>query len=169
MFQLEIPKRSLHCFNGGELLHPGTEYYSALFRGENENVCHRHDYCLACWNKSDCHSEVGQISSWKSVVPQKKDGSDLPKKRDERALYLLKKALCEPENNHSIAEAFVLALYLARRRLIVLRQEMIMEGKPPLCIYEVRDTEEMVCVPKIPISELEIEKLQMELAKKFNA
>ena len=149
------------------MLEPGAEYYSALFRGENENVCHRHDFCLACWNKEDCCSGVVHISSWKSVVPHKKDASELPKKRDERALYLLKEALCEPENNH--AESFVLALYLARRRLIFLRQEMKLEGKPPLCIYEVRDTEEMICIPKIPLSELEVEKLQMGLAKKFNA
>lgn len=167
MFQIEIPKRATSCIKGGEPLVQGMEYYSALVRGEGEEDYQRHDYCPACWEKEI--NQTMQRSSWKSVVPFKKDGSELPKRRDERALYLLKEVLRDKENENSAAEAFVLSLYLARRRLIFFRQEMNIHGNKPASIYEVAETEEMLCVPKFEISELPIEKIQLELAKKFKA
>jgi hypothetical protein len=165
MFQIEIPKRATTCIKGGESLVQGMEYYSTLIRAEGEEEYQRHDYCLACWEKTV--DQAMQSSSWKSVVPTKKDGSELPKRRDERALYLLKEVLRDKENESSEAEAFVLSLYLARRRLIFFRQEMKKRDNKPVNIYEVAATEEMLCVPKFEISELPIEKIQLELAKKF--
>lgn len=168
MFQIEIPKRATCCIKGGEPLLQGSDYYSALVRGESEEVYQRQDYCLACWEKTS--DQVSHLSSsWKSTVPLKKDGSELPKRRDERALYLLKEALANQDSSQSIAEAFILSLYLARRRLVFLRQEMKREGKLPVSIYEVAETEEMLCVPKIALSDLHVEKVQLELAKKFKA
>ena len=166
MFQIEIPKRATHCAKGGEPLLHGTEYYSILSRQENGESYQRKDFCPSCWEKGG-HSK--EISSWKSVVPQKKEALELPKHKDERALFLLKEALANPESSENTAEAFVLALYLARKRLIVLRQEMLREEKVPICIYEVIETEEMLCVPKISVSNLRVEEVQAELSKKFNA
>ena len=164
MFQIEIPKRATSCIKGGELLAQGMEYYSTLVRGDGEEDFQRHDYCPACWEKAN---QTMQSSSWKSVVPFKKDGSELPKRRDERALYLLKEVLRDKENENSALEAFVLSLYLARRRLIFFRQEMKKRDNKTVSIYEVAETEEMLCIPKFEISELPIEKIQLELAKKF--
>lgn len=165
MFQIEIPKRASCCSKGAETFLPGAEYFSVLVKSSDE-VYERQDYCIACWDKNP---DVSKASSWKSSVPLKKEGSELPKQRDARAFYLLKDAISSPYSDDSIAEAFVLALYLARRRLIYLRQEIQQEGKLPMCIYEVAETEEMICVPKISISDLQVEKIQVELAKKFNA
>lgn len=167
MFQIEIPRRATCCVKGGEPLLQGSDYYSALVRSDNEDIIQRQDYCLQCWQQVHDSEQIN--GSWKSTVPLKKDPSDLPKRRDERALYLLKESLSAPESQSSIAEAFVLTLYLARRRLVILRQEMKREGKLPLCIYEVAETEEMLCVPKLPISDVQVENVQLELAKKFKA
>lgn len=165
MFQIEIPKRASRCFKGGEQLNQGESYYSALISGEKEHVYQRQDYCLLCWEGN--HEKIpGMLSSWKSAVPFKKEESELPKQRDERALYLLKEALADQENPAAKEEAFVLALYLARARLMTLRQEM-KKGEVPFSLYEVLETEEMLCVPKISLSELRIEKVQQELSKKF--
>ncbi|HEV8051940.1 MAG TPA: hypothetical protein VGP47_05550 [Parachlamydiaceae bacterium] len=170
MFQIEIPKRASCCVKGGELFLQGEEYYSSLVRVENEEVYQRLDYCPVCWEKTaDLQASQHMSSSWKSTVPLKKEASELPKRRDDRALYLLKEVLAGQESNSSIAEAFVLALYLARRRLVFLRQEVKREGKLPLCVYEVAETEEMLCVPKLSIADLQVEKVQLDLAKKFNA
>ena len=170
MFQIEIPKRAPCCIKGGEPLLHGSEYYSVLVLGESEGIFRRQDYCLSCWEQSaDLNVSQQMNSSWKSTVPLKKEASELPKRRDDKALYLLKEILANQESKSTIAEAFVLALYLARRRLIFLRQEMKREGKLPVCIYEVADTEEMLCVTKISLSDLHIEEVQLELAKKFNA
>lgn len=169
MFQIEIPKRASQCLKGGELLVQGMDYYSALIRSENEQVYLRQDYCPKCWEQEGgSQSAQAMNSSWKSMVPLKKEGSELPKRRDERALYLLKDILSSQLSPDTMEEAFVLALYLARRRLIYLRQEMKRGGKP-FCIYEVAETEEMLCVPKISLSDLQVEKVQLELARKFNA
>lgn len=168
MFQIEIPKRASSCVKGGEPLLQGAEYYSALVRGETDDIYHRQDYCQTCWEKQ-CLDQAHISSSWKSTVPLKKEASELPKQRDARALYLLKEVLNDQDSSHKTAEAFVLSLYLARRRLVFLRQEIKREGKLPLCVYEVAATEEMLCVPKIPLSDLQVEKVQLELAKKFNA
>jgi hypothetical protein len=167
MFQIEVPKRASSCCKGGEIFLPGAEYFSVLVKCSDE-MYRRQDYCLTCW-ESNGEISKNAASSWRSSVPLKKEGSELPKQRDARAFYLLKEATSSPYNDASIAEAFVLSLYLARRRLICLRQEIHQEGKLPLCLYEVAETEEMLCVPKISISDLQVEIIQIELAKKFNA
>lgn len=165
MFQIEIPKRGAVCSQGGESLIPGTEYYSALISAETGAGYVRQDYCQDCWKRTQGKPFDRVCSTWKSTVPRGKETSDLPKKRDERVFYLLREILAKQE---SPAEAFVLALYLARRRLLFLRQEMIHEGKYPVIIYEVAETEEMICVPSFSLSELQVEQLQVSLAKKLN-
>jgi len=164
IFQIDIPKRASCCFKGGEPLTHGSEYCSALIKNEDESY-QRQDYCLTCWKEIQNHLAS---HSWKSAVPLKKEASELPKHRDDRAFYLLKEALSSPHHDQNIAEAFILALYLARRRLIYLRQEIHQEGKLPVNVYEVAETEEMLCVPKISISALEVEKIQVALAKKMS-
>lgn len=166
MFQIEIPKRASHCVKGGEFLNQGDSYYTALISAQNEYAYERQDYCLTCWEAIDLPNQA-IASSWKSVVPFKKDKSELPKRRDDRALYLLKEALSDQEGEGAKEEAFVLSLYLARRRLITVRQEL-MKGGFPYFLYEVAETEEMLCVPRIFLSDLRIEKVQQGLSKKFN-
>lgn len=169
MIQIEIPKRASRCFKGGEPLIQGDSYYSVVIL-EEQYLYQRQDYCLACWEKAEpLKSMQGMTSSWKSVVPIKReDKADLPKQRDKRALYLLKEILTDQEAVSAKEEAFVLSLYLARRRLITFRQELI-KGGFPFSLYEVVETEEMLCVQKIALSDLRIENVQQELSKKFNS
>jgi len=165
-FQIEIPRRSAACTLGGEAFAPGMEYYSVLKEDPfSKNAYARMDYCLACW--SQLPKGESYLSAWKSSVPQKKEASELPKKRDERALYLLKEALATdlPEAH---AEAFVLSIYLARRRYIFLRQELQMENGKVSSLYEVAHTEEMIGVPKFSISELPLDVIQKKLATQLN-
>jgi hypothetical protein len=167
LFQVEIPKRAAACHKGGETLEPGQEYFSLLAEGEVQGTYLRNDFCRACWDAmGNTPQTIHGAGSWRSTVPQGKMASDLPKKKDDRALFLLKEALNHqtPEN---IPEAFVLSLYLARRRLLAMRHEMIQPQRGAFSIYEVLETEEMLCVPKLSLSELQVEKLQLELAKKF--
>ena len=167
IFQVEIPKRGPICAKGGEPFEPGLDYYSQLLEDDNAGSLQRLDYCKQCWEEiSRTKGGRRAATSWRSSVPAAKGLSDLPKKRDDRALYLLKEAL-NSQSPDQVPEAFVLSLYLARRRLITLRHEMKSDARGPLSIYEVADTEEMLCVPKLALSELQVEKLQLELAKKF--
>lgn len=168
-FQIEIPKRSNVCHQGKEPLLPGAEIYSTLKEGTIEGTYERQDFCLTCWKqlaKENSHHEV--CSSWRSKIPLKKEASDLPKQRDARALCLLKEALKSNEPDDQ-AEAFVLTLYLARRRLLYFRQDLVLEDGQPASVCEVAETEEMLCIRKIALSHLQVEKIQQQLAKKFKA
>ena len=167
MFQIEIPRRSQFCAERQEKFEPGMDFYSALWDGENESSYLRKDFCPACW---ECFLQGQSFdtmrSYWKSKIPLKKEESPLPKQRDERALYLLKEALSKGGADDQ-AEAFILALFLARRRLVLLRQEFTRDNGLVKMVYEVPTTEEMLCVQKFALSDLQIEKIQLELAKKF--
>lgn len=128
----------------------------------------RKDYCLNCWNTDGLSSSARQGSYWKGVVPAKKAASEIPKQRDARALHLLKEnLLCN--HDEDAAETFILSLYLARRKRLLFRKEMVMHNGQPGTLYEIPETEEMLLTPKLKLSELEIEKLQLLLAKKFQS
>lgn len=152
-FYQEIPRRAHICTAGEERLEPGMEYFSIL----NENG-QRSDFCPSCWKQEFLN---GARSYWKSIVPTKAQENPLPKTRDARVLHLLKEALAE----QSFDEAFVLALYLARKRLLLLRNEIKEEM---MQVYEVAETEEMLCIKKFPLSELDTEKIQLSIAAKIN-
>jgi hypothetical protein len=91
----------------------------------------------------------------------------MPQRRDERALCLLKEALTR-EGADDQAEAFVLALYLARKRLLILRQELVTEDHIPRLLYEIPAVEEMLCVRKLALDDSQAKKIQQTLAIKFS-
>lgn len=162
-FQVDIPRRAACCARGQEEFLPGMEFYSVLDEGDEKGQFQRFDYCPLCWSQLDVHAQHPKlISYWKSKVPAKKLADDLPKQRDARVLALLKAAVQHGQAGHD--EAFVLALYLARRRLIVLRQELTLPEGGAASLYEVVESEEMLCVPRMPLSELQVEKIQQSLA-----
>lgn len=166
LFQIEIPRRSSYCARGGETLVPSMEYYSILLENP-ENGFHRHDFCPNCWeNSAKLDFLPKSVSSWKSIVMEKKE-KFIPQNRDEKILYLLKEALTqEYEDKH--VEVFILALYLARRKKLLLRQELQREDGI-FNLYEIADTEEMLCVKKFNLAQIQVEKIQLQLAKKLGS
>ncbi len=166
-FQIEIPKRGGHCTLGHEILSPGMEYYSILLSDDNKGY-QRFDYCLACWENS-AKEKFNQAAktAWKAKVASKKEVEDLSTKtRDEKAFDLLKEALQNP-NEADWAEVFVLALYLARRRILYLRQEIVQDDGSTLCVYEVASTEEMLPIIRKSLLQVNIEEIQLNLAQKL--
>lgn len=129
------------------------------------SVCHsflstemnRTDYCQECL----CLVDLGQFCvSWKSKVKflQKK------KNEEERGqpFDLLKEALCSGNDE----EAFVLGLYLAHKRFLILRKE-IEEENERFFLYENVATEEILAVRKLDLGSLETAKIQENLAHKL--
>lgn len=167
IFQIEIPKRAAHCLQGNEAFVPGMEYYSILISDEEKGY-QRQDFCLACWEAFDKKKlNVPAKTAWKAKIASKQEMEDLSTKtRDEKAFYLLKEALQNP-NDAEWAETFVLALYLARRRILYLRQEMPQEDGSTLCIYEVAATEEMLSIKRRSLTGVNIEEVQQKIAKKL--
>jgi hypothetical protein len=166
-FQLEIPRRSPQCALGLEPLTVGMEYYSVLFL--EEKGYRRQDFCLACWEaKAREESLKSSKSYWKSKVYDKKEVTQPPLNKDERAFELFMESL-KKEDEEARIETFILALYLARRKILYLRQDLTDQAGRRLQLYEVAKTEEMLTVLRVELSTIQMEKVQLELAKKFKA
>src|SRR5438128_648120 len=96
LVQLDIPKRSSHCFHKGELLVPGMEVFSLLLTDQAEQIARR-DYCTSCWK---CGPSLSGDNSavrgyWKSTIERKKSVEQ--PSRIGRALTLLQELRKAPE------------------------------------------------------------------------
>jgi hypothetical protein len=144
-----IPRRSTSCYTCETRFNPGHVYFSALQGGT------RSDFCDDCWkvnskNSHDCY--------WKSAISAKKP--QVHSSRSERAFSLFK-ALEES----SESERYILALYLAREKLISMKNEIKKEGR--LChIYESADGEGWI-VPVLSLTSQQINTLQQQLAEQL--
>ena len=161
LFQIDIPKRNPSCCGKGECFLPGMEYYSLLHEDEQSNL-QRKDFCVTCWSLAGFKEQFSQPKGyWKSKIEHKKEASSSSKM--EKALNLLKELL------HSQAhanEAFVLAMFLAHARRLILRQELEREGMK-FQLYEVLRHEEFVTVKVVPLTDLEVASIQKSLADKL--
>jgi len=163
LFQLEIPRRGNVCVKGNEALIPGMEYFSVLVE-DPELGLKRLDYCPTCW--AIAKNEVKARSQWKAKVLSKKEEAPIHLNRDERILYLFKESTKEDTPEAHI-ETFVLALFLARRRLMYLRQEVKQDDGTIIQLYEEAATEEMYTIRKVDLSQVQISTIQLEVAKKL--
>lgn len=165
-FQLEIPRRSHKCAECQTTFEPGTEYTSSILEGQDDESWQRLDFCVVCWDRGEKSRALkGVRTYWKSRVPQRKKILDSQEQND-RAFELLRDALSSGDDEAQ-AEAFVLSLFLVRKKVLLFRQELEKDQGTLFNIYESADTEEMICVPKISLSSFQIEKVQMELARKL--
>lgn len=163
-WQIEIPRRNRQCSLGGETFIPGMEYYSIISPSTSEEM-QRQDFCLACWQLNTADSKT--LGQWKATVPsaQVEEEDLIAKNRDEQALDLLKK-LHISDAAEDLADAFVLALYLARRRLVYLRQQL-RQKQDEVMLYEIAATEEILPIKRIPLSQLQVTLTQQRLADKM--
>lgn len=163
---INIPKRSNLCAKGQEALGPGTTYYSVIINTPQEGVV-RQDYCSGCWEQSGRHEHVARTRGyWKSSVVEKKQQPQTSHDHEKQAFDLLKQLLAS-EAQDDQAEAFLLALYLARKRLLQRRQHVKKPDGHTVIIYETIDAEEIFCVPTIPLKQLQALSIQERLANKL--
>lgn len=161
---LEIPKRARVCFRGQESFAPGTEYYSLLI-GQDDRYG-RQDYCLACWSIFTSENESEAMRRyWKGVVPVKSIQDKGNLSRDARAMELLKETV-QGDSMEGHFEAFVLALYLQRRKLLALRDEIEHDGSW-MNVYEDLASEEIICVKKIALQHIDAKRIQESLSQKL--
>lgn len=161
--QIQIPRRQACCLQAGEKFIPGMEYYSVL-EEQDAQLFVRQDFCSACWEQSEKAKQLTESQSyWKAKVPSKKE-EPASQPRLVRALSLLKELARESEEKQE--EAFILAVYLAHARRLVLRQEIEREGVF-YSLYEIPHTEEWITVKKINPFGLDIQKMKELLSQKL--
>lgn len=138
------------------------EYFSVLVNDDEEEKYHRQDFCSVCWG----HEAFKQAKSfWKGRVPLQKELLKPPELNKEGLLTWLRELLAE-ERAEAATEAFVLALFLARRRQVVLRKELERQGQL-FFIYEDPETEELFSVRKVPLTPEQLLAMQASLEQRF--
>lgn len=158
---IEIPKSSHICSKGSEPL-AGSEYYSALFENDEVGCLDRKDFCLNCWKVFIQEEAFSQTKSfWKSRMPEK--GPEKPPKNRQEHVFASLETLLKQDSDESRRLAYMLTLFLARQRLLALRQEVELDGYK--CgLYEILQQGIMLCVKKVNLKELESPDLQLKVA-----
>jgi hypothetical protein len=165
LFKVELPKREACCRKGGEPFAAGDECYSVISEGEGDDF-RRDDYCPTCWEAEKIDLETC-ITHWKAKVPMREsERKECFQTKEEKALELLKTSLQSGEEGDS-HQAFILALFLARQKVVALRKEVCQDSGEWLQLYEVLATEEMCCVKKVELSALAVAAIQHSLASKL--
>jgi len=171
---IQLPRRSDSCQQCQERFARGSDYYSLLSGDElmpaKTEALSRKDYCLPCWQKSSSE-DTGTLtgSYWKSTIPKKNDASGPPLKRDEKALDLLKSAMGGNNSDDQLSEIeiFILAIFLAQRRVLIFRNEVEQSGLK-YQVFEIADTEELLALKKIDLSRVDLSSIQKTLALKLS-
>lgn len=152
-----IPRKHSRCCHQGEQLNPGMDVYSILV--ENEESYVRSDFCLACWALLQEEKSLPLHQAyWKTKVASQTAHRGT---RWTKALTLLFQFLQCPSAYE--AEIFVLCLYLAHARQIILRREFEQEGKT-YQVYEVLQQKEEFTIQAIHLSATQIATVQQSLA-----
>lgn len=159
-FLIEIPKRSRSCSQCQESFALGDEYCSLLKKDEKLNIL-RFEYCAACWPMLNLSEKV----FWKARVQAIKALPLSDRTRDERALELFRDPRSQ-DSEELQEEAFVLALFLLRKKRIAFRQKMT---DPPLDVYEILEMEELVAIKPMALASLNIDAIQKRIALKLSS
>lgn len=162
-FLYEIPKPSQTCFHGKEPL-AGLDYCSALFENQQGSGFYRQDYCLKCWEIFTKDPSFLEIKShWKAKMPAKKEQTKVPAGHYAKIIDVLQ-LLMTLDTPEAFSQAYLLTLYLVRKRQLTFRQEIQIQGKPSV-IYEVNATQQILCIKKIDPKTLEKHVFKSQLAE----
>lgn len=156
---IEIPRRSKNCLKCEIPFAKGQDYYSVLDQNKN----YREDFCIQCWK--EVNSSLDQKSYWKSKVPLAKEGDVKAHLTfSERIINLFKLSMQENDN---LDEIFILSLYLIRKKLAYLKEEVVDEDGHKYNLIELQNSEEIYAVQKRDLTQIPVEKIQAEIAQKI--
>lgn len=122
----EIARVAPVCAATGAPLAPGDAFVAALFEAENDAL-ERRDYSAGAWN--DERPPAGLFAYWKGVVPEPTKSSRLEIPFD--SLLDLFEQLEDAEDPRRVAFRYVLALLLARKRLVSIVGERAAQSDSP--------------------------------------
>lgn len=163
-YKVEVPKRSYECAGNKEPLEPGSDCYSLLFDHEKEEgQFTRKDYCPACFEAAK-ESLKSAVTHWKARVPERAKEENIFRTKEEKALILLKE-LIESCDDQKCQEAFILALFLARQKVIALRREVMQEEGALFQLYEALESDEIYLVKKPNIATIPVSEVQKTLSE----
>ncbi len=163
-FKFEIPKMGPCCVHCRMKWDDGAVCHSSIYEGP-EGHWIRQDVCHLCQEYLLRNSE--ERFFWQARVaakPKKEMPSFEP---INKAIELLRCSLTD--NRVSAGEAFVLALFLKRKKKLIEKKEIVSPSGEICVLYEDPCSDEAFAIPKLNLDSLEVEKIQQELKLKFSA
>lgn len=149
-FQIAIPRRATECILCKGAFQPGQEIQSQLL--EKDEAWIRKDSCVHCFQ------QIPQAVIWRHLIGSEEKVSEEDRDHIAHALDLLPR-LIESESPLEHEEAFLLALYLVRKKVLVHRVKM--------GLYENLETGDLYLVPKIDFSRFSAYATQVRLQEKL--
>jgi len=126
-------------------------YYSALVFGQLGYV--RADYCGACWEPIE--KAGAPYSTWKGMyrMPPPKPEDPLKKETAEALL----RRLIEADDRANVNVAYILAVMLERKRILVERDVHVRDDGAMIRVYEHRQTGETFLIrdPRLGLDQIE--------------
>ncbi|GEM_PF-1639589 len=160
--QLPIPRRARSCARSNQPFQPGDTVVSLISDGQKEGVYEREDILQSEWDEQPGE---GVRSYWTSVIPERAKKPTTPDEYLERAMTLLVDFLDKEEAQ---LKAFLLALFLGRKKKLIFRGELREEGTD-YYLFEVEESEEMLTLPVLDPSEAELARVQQELSDEIGS
>ncbi|MCB1181437.1 MAG: hypothetical protein KDK55_05410 [Chlamydiia bacterium] len=142
-----LPGRSNCCHVDQIPFNEGDEIVSFL-----DDELNRIDCCKDCWGKK---TNKGKIF-WKWIIPKKKTKIPPP---DFQALEYFKN-YCEEEDLSSLKKRFILAMYLERKKQMVLRKK---DKKTHTLYFEILSSGQISVVKEVAIFPQEADEILSEL------
>lgn len=140
--RIDFPKRQAQCSADGHIFLTGEKYHTLVFYAEKG--WQRKDLCVNCWTQLQQEPSPAPQCSWQSSIAEKPKKEEPPKHKDERALALFKEKSIDLTQESS-QEAYVLALYLARKKILLKKQE-IDQGGERFSVYETAGDEAIFAI-----------------------
>lgn len=158
-FQLIIPKRNSMCCSCNKPFLPGGEIHSLLTHHDEEFS--RGDFCSNCFIPPE---EKNSATFWKTKLHPNKAEKNIAS--DERALQLFY-SLLDSETLEAHEEAYLLGLYLCRKKLLALRKEGIEQEGIRISLYENLNNGEILCVRYFDLLKLPLHQIQRRIEVKL--
>lgn len=158
--RIDIPKRGSACHRCSLQFSSGKTLISRLCLN-NKGEIYRFDSCCECQEHSSM--EKGEISSWKTTVPNEKKTFGV-KQKEEIAKETFENLV--REGNGPPAKIYLLALYLERRRLLV-RRGALQEDGADVLFFESVQTGDLYPVPLMSVNQIELNEIGEDLKNIF--
>ncbi|MBI4614354.1 MAG: hypothetical protein HY720_12145 [Planctomycetes bacterium] len=150
-----IARPQTACVRCGKVFAPGEAFQSGAFRETAELV--RRDYCLPCWGVEP----PAAFASWRTSA---RSPEEKPRPLDLALLVDLLARLAALGKEEDLPLAFCLALYLSRKKKVVLDGTR-REPAGSVLVYRVRDDEGATIALREPLlSEEELDRAERRLS-----
>ncbi len=144
----------------------GAEYFCAISEGDGEFA--RREYCAQCWESDTGRAAAeGAYSYWRTGIPER---TDEKRSLDVAAASTFFRRLAGSEEPHKRNFAYLLALLLMRKKVLLLEETVRESGKDFLVLrFRGEDAEDSFRAedPRLPVEELE--KVKDELGQLLDA